>query len=95
MRFLFPNILVFSRCFFYIQLYVILKYKIQHLHEIDWEDVAQFTITTYYNRESLEIFQTYLAIYLWQQIQEEKRQTDKQQVGSTFCGKVIWCDANL
>lgn len=52
-------------------------------------------ITTYYNRESMRIFQIYLAMYLWQQIQEEKRQMDNQQVGSKSYEKDIWCDACL
>jgi hypothetical protein len=44
----------------------------------------------YCNRESERVLQIHLVTYLWQQIQEEKGQTDKQQVGSTSYKKVIW-----
>lgn len=55
-----------------------------------WHNLEQYL---YYNRESVRVRQIRLAMYLWQQIQEEKGQTDKQQVGSASYEKLIWCDA--
>lgn len=47
----------------------------------------------YYNREPARIPPKRLVTYLWQQIPEEKGQTEKQQVGSISYEKAIWCDA--